>query len=497
MKMKRIIFCAIVLVMLSTAIMYPVIAEELTESDAEIVYYNIPWGNGIDDDNDGIVDDYDEPDVENGTRDFNASNTVIDTWYHNFIYPSELEDGVKVSAYIDEIFELSSNDNISISPTQQCYQVNLSYIYSNFSSYQIVNNVLNVVTFYVNMSSGDIMNGAQEIWYRSPLVWNDNDNQYTAHYLNIYDNNNNLVYASPEYEYSEPKPKFVSDNSSLDGVGGTRVYYKLNMNFRSGVRYRFEEYVKIQNNDPINTVKLYMARSQDIANDGETNTFIFKGTPYARRIPIEASWSAIFVIGIGRAGTEKLVESSSDYDLVHQPTIYTQKIYGDSSVLNTGSVTLIFPIRTTMPLNISISFRVWSGSNFQNWVSPADPNVGVLRNVTGTIIVSLNITDPNASAPNVYQFAFTILNFDVDGEAMTYTMYPEVGSLHMIGYGAPYENYTVNHFAVHIELVNEKSASASGTTNFTPDNTELLLGIGEMILGLPLSLILPPVNNVL
>jgi len=486
MRMKLI--ATLIAALFITLAAYPAVAEDVYNTQVKKTDYLIAWGNGQDDDGDGVIDNWGEADVENGTRSIDPSNTTSKSWYQNFTQPNNLEEGVFFDAVIDEIIEVYSNDNISVSSTDSCYYLNMDYLDKNFSGYSEVDDVLNVATFYMNLSPSDIMNGAQEVWYRSPLVWNDSDNDYETHYLNVYDSDDNLVFASPNDTYAMPKPKYVVDNSSINGVGGERVYYKLNFNFRSDERYRFEEYVEIVDDNPINSVKLYVARAQDIGNDGETDTYVFKGTDYARKIGIESSWSMVCTIGIGRAGTEKVVFSNSDYGGLYRPTIYTNRFYGSDDVDDVGSATFIFPIRTTTPLNVSVSYRVWSGGDYQSWISPADPTTAVIRNATGTLIFTINISDPNASAPNMYQLSFTILNFDVDGEAMTYTMYPSNGDTHTIRYGTGDYNSTINHFATHIEITGEKTADvAIGTSENTVDLVKLLVGIGLIIGGLILS----------
>jgi hypothetical protein len=149
-----------------------------------------------------------------------------------------------------------------------------------------------------------------------------------------------------------------------------------------------------------------------------------------------------------------------------------------------GSVTIIFPLRTTTPLNISISYRVWSGEDYQAWVSPDNVSVATIDNITGTLIATFNIIDPNIAEDNYYQFGFTILNFNVSNEAMTYTMYPNIGSTHMIGYGL--ENYTISHFSVHIEIAESADTLVEDTeTSMRWDL--LLIGILMMIVGIILT----------
>lgn len=468
--------------MLMLIVCEPILAEDVYNTEIKYGEISIPWGNGIDDDGDGVIDNWGEADVMLGTMNVSADAHVVpDTWNTTFVWPGNMESGVQVGAYADEIWEIWSNENISVAPTQTCYFLNLDYLVSNYSGYDTVSDVLNVLRFYVNMSPKDIMNGAQEFWYRSPLVWNDVDNDYEAHYLNIYDEDNNLVYASTNETYLYPDPKYVTDNSSLEGIGGERVYYKLNMNFRSNKRYRFEEFVEIVDDNSVNTVKLYMARGQDIADDGETSTYVFIGSSHGRKVPAECSWSAVFTIGIGRAGTEKLLLSDPDYTSTILPHIFTHKFDGDGDTDNTGNATFVVPIRTTIPLNISISYRVWSGGDFNNWVSPADPTLGVLRNVTGTLIFRIPINDPNVSAPNQYQLCFTLLNFNVSDEAMTFIMYPSVGDTCMVNYGILGTNYSVNHFAMHIEVANENEPLPERDESVSI--MEALVGFNILVMG--------------
>lgn len=489
--MKRKIITISVTMMFFCLIAYPAIAEDIYNTEVKMQSYQIAWGNGKDDDGDGVIDNWGEPDVEKGTKEVDPDNTTSDTWFKNFTFPGPLEKGVAFDAYATEIMKIYSNENISVSPTDSCYYTNLTYVYENFSGYSTVDDVLNVATFYVNLSPMDVMNGAQEIWYRSPLVWNDPDNTYETHYLNIYNSDDELVYASPTDENANPKPKYANDDSALSGIGGQRVYYKLNFNFRTEEKYRFEEYVKTEDDNPINHVKLYMARAQDIGNDGLTKTYVFKGSEYGRKIPIESGWSAVCTVGIGRAGTEAVLFSNSSYDYAtHRPKIYTHKFAGDPTVDDTGSATFIFPMRMTTPVNISISFRVWSGSSFQNWVSPADPDVQIIRNATGTLIFSLNIPDPDTDNPNYYQFSFTILGgFNSDGtDAVMYTMFPSTGSTHLVDDG--FDNYEIKHFATHIEVANETTSTLGTETNQqTPDTVEFLIGLGLIIGGLILSVL--------
>ena len=467
---------------------YPAIAQDIYNTEVRQGLYTIPWGNGLDDNGDGVIDDWGEADVQNGTKEIDPDNTTGRTFYTNFTYPNSRPEGVMFDAYIDEIFEVYSNENISLTPDQSCYFTNTTAAYENYSAYGTVDNVLNVVTFYMNLTPGDVMNGAQEMWYRSPLVWNDTDNTYEEHYLNVYNEDNELVYASQEYDYRSVRPKFAYDGSELDGVGGQRVYYKMNFNFRTQKKYRFEEYVTIEDDNPINSVKLYMARGQDIGQDGLTDTYIFKGKSNARKIPMEASWSMVCTVGIGRAGTEGVMFGHSDPD--YNETIFTSRFSGSEDIDDVGSATFIFPMRTTKALHVVVSVRVWSGGDVTGWqsIGPLNENDANINNVTGTIIFSTNITDPNASAPNEYQLFFTFRNLDEDN-AVLYSMYPSVGSAHTRQKWNGETEETVYHFATHQEIASESASSlATGTdTASTPDLTTLLIGVGLVIAGVILT----------
>jgi len=469
---------------------YPAVAQDVYNTEVREGYYTVPWGNGQDDDGDGVIDNWEESDVQNGTVEIDPDNTTGRTFYTNFTYPYNRPEGVMFDAYIDEILEVYSNDNISITPDQSCYFTNTSAASTNYSFYDSVDNdVINVLTFYMNLTPKDVMNGAQEMWYRSPLVWNDSDNTYEKHYLNVYNDDNELVYASQEVDYSSVEPKFAYDGSEIDGVGGQRVYYKMNFNFRTQEKYRFEEYVITEDDNPINFVKLYMARGQDIGQDGLTDTYVFKGTDYARKVPLESSWSAVFTVGIGRSGTEGVVFGHSNPEV--NETIFTNRFSGSDDINDVKSATFIFPLRTTQAVHVAISVRCWSGGSASSWsaIGPLNANDANINNVTGTIIFSTNITDPDPTEPNEYQLFFTFRNLN-ENNAVLYTMYPSTGSTHTVQkWNGISTEETVKHFATHVEVASESGSALPGAadTSNTPDYTTLLLGIGMVVAGVILT----------
>jgi len=514
MKMKSrilfVLFC--ITIILFPLVGFPVLADEIELSQG---YYRLPYGNGIDDDFDGIIDNIGEPDVFYGEKNVSASaNTIVDTWTDAFTYPSlGIPKGICIGGVFEELWNIESSLNHIICPTKTCEYIDLSY--DGWMNFTTKTNVINVVMFYVNVSPQFIMNGASQLWYRSPLVWDNTTYQGTQHYLNIYDSNNNLVYASPDSDttgYSGfksviPDPKILVDQSGnftdeqmanmtgwypphttidIDGENRSyynRSYFQLNMNFKSGIRYRFEEYIKTQGNVPINNVTLMMARTQDIAGDNETTTYIFWGTPYSRNIPVECSWGLVASIGKGRIGSEVLLISDPSYNTVFtRPSIVTTRFSGDPTVLNTASIRIVFPIRTSKPLNITVSYQMWSGASHQGWTTPLALNT-MMKNLTGTIVFTLDIADIDAGAMNYYQLMFTLDNFDSIGDAMTFSVFPSINSNSqtdtcLVNYGL-FNQSEIYYFSTDIQLAEE--TVAVGTANQGTDLLEFLLGAALII----------------
>jgi hypothetical protein len=463
---------------------------------------DIPYGNGIDDDNDGEIDETDgsEPDVYYGTKDVTTGNSTIgDSWYTNY-----LMNGVSTCAGYDELWEMDCSDNVSISPTQTCYQLDTIYNTNPYGSYTNASNVINIVTFYVKIGSNKLMNGASEFWYRSPIRWDptvydysDVAKLYPESYLNIYDDAGNIVWASPSTSVSGsplPYPRVVTDRS-----GVPRIYYKVDMNFKTDVTYRFEEYVETDSNNPLNSVQLFMARQQDIASDGLTDTYIFWGTTHARKIATECSWSIIFTIGKGLQGGEKILFGGGTGNY----SITTQWFSGSTSINNTKSLHIVFPLRTTRPLDIEVYYRIRSGpAGTTLWLQ--DASASHITGATGTLIYAFNVTDPDITHYNWYQIKFVITNFDEDytdhngavhnksQNALTFYMYPSAGS----GIDSQTNPYAVcmitndtgvvepNHFFCHIEMAGESAGYVATSGSSGPNWWAVLVGIGILIIGL-------------
>jgi hypothetical protein len=499
MKLKigsrsKVTFVTFAVTMLLCLIFVPTVAMAITEDEIyktqyEMGWVQIPYGNGIDDDQDGTIDEDDgsEPDVVTGTNNVSESQNAIDSWHSLYT-----QTGVWVGGSYEELWRISSSDNVSISGTaNNCYEIDVSD-----QAYELVPaKTISVLTYYMNIPANKLMNGASEFWFRSPLAWDTDiffggvSTNAGSHFLNIYDDDDTLVWASPNDNI--PQRKFVRDNST-NGLTSNyyRIYYKIDMNFITNVRYRFEEYIRpLNSGDAINYVDVFMARFQDIAGDGETDMYTFWGTNYTRKLTTEASWSIVFTLGKGLMGGEKIIfgDWQNEHGGSHEQVLETQWINGSlSGVNNTGSLRMVFPLRTTRPLNMSIEFRIKSGNTTSIWDS--DPACTFLTDVTGTLIYDFNITDPDPTKPNAYQFIFHFTNLweDFNGnnaslQAVTFYMYPVSGTV--ITYMNASGIYEANAFSAHVEIAQESTAKTKSASK-GPNIATMLFGFLTMVVGI-------------
>jgi hypothetical protein len=417
--------------------------------------------------------------------------------YGGYNFPTDK--GVVVAGHSESLWDIQSSNNGSVSPIGICYAtdwfININGGGQGFEvNYTNVIDVLPVCSFFVNLSSRDIMNGCQEFWYRSPIAWdtsiyNTSGNNTPQYYLNIYRASDNvLVYASPDPSSDgTPAYKLASDNST-DASGFKRVYLRVNFPLVSDTKYRFEEYVKTLNDIPLNSVKIWTCNSQDIGNDGLTQMYIFKGSIYARALPVEASYGMIITWGIGRAGVENVVYGS-DYGSTNQ-VIYTQSQVG-STASEVKSVTVIFPMRTTTATDIEIELYS-RDAGYTQWEHESID----ARNATGTVVVKFNITDPGADL-NYYYLRIDIDDINGDQTALAYTMYPEDGTNHCIVHARGITNNIeyYNNFAVHFEIT-ENTTETPAPKDDSIDLGFYLLGWSVFAIGfiIALTFILAPVG---
>jgi hypothetical protein len=510
MKKARILFAILTVAIFGALAMSPaVLAEDITTY--EFGTYRLMWGNGIDDNGDGVIDDTGEPDVRFGNESINITKYTTDGWSASFDnlsgYNFSVDKGIIVAGHAEALWDITSSSNGSVAPTETCYETGLEPDYPPLlfynTNYTVVNNVLPVVAFMMNLSSLDIMNGCQEFWYRSPLAWDSTIFQTNGsipyHYLNIYRvSDGELMWASPEietkywanpgYGTGTPKFKLASDNST-DISGYERVYYKINFPMRSDTKYRFEEYVKTVGDAPVNSIKVWICNAQDIGNDNITQTYIFKGTSNARAIPVEPSFGMIVTWGIGRAGVENPVFGSSYGSTMQE--IVTQANQG-SMTDEVFSLQVIIPLRMTNKTNIffDIAIRNIDYTNFYH------KSIGVY-NVTGTVVVEFNITDPCPGEIKYYALDIFVDGIYGDDTALMYTMYEQDGVNHRIENTLGIENNTqyFNNFAVEFSI-SESNAPIGENQKGTFDLTYYLLGWALVLAGglLTLTAIYAPVG---
>jgi hypothetical protein len=410
-SISRFAFVALVISLLVIIQLEPVLADEdVYQTEYRWTTFPIYYGDGIDNDADGEIDELDESDVTNGTMAASENMSVADTWSNTI----DMENGVFFGGYVEAGAEITSSSNSSVSPTQTCYY---SWVYD----YGTVPQTINVLTYYIELKPVDIMTGTSEFWFRSPLLWDPNVTY--EHYLNIFNEAGTLVFATLDGSGNPDvagSPIFMADNSTT-GTTYQRVYYKIFMPLRSNEKYTIKEYVKTIADLPLNSVLYFLVQHQDIADDGQNCSYIFLNTAYSRKIECEASWSMLCLVGIGRAGNEHLILGN---DLGNSPVVQSDIKAGGSTILNVKAIDLVIPMRLTKRTNLSLNIIVESGGG-----------VGIVyaeffANVTGSICGGINVADPDPGAPNTYQIAifFTDYGSGSDNEAITFTIYDEPGS---------------------------------------------------------------------
>jgi len=429
MKRKsKIMFVATTIFILFCLMIQPaVLADEVYDMEYEVSYFEIPYGNGIDDDGDGVIDNIEEEDVEYGEVNLSDLNSNIYQWNDTFQTEhgewNVTDNGIAIAAVHDQVWNIQSSSNASIAPEEEiCYKFdyNAQDQYENghggLQEYvKVSDKMIPAVKFNVEFKPTDIMNGASMTWYRSPIAYDPDE--FEGHVLNIYRvSDDELIWANlnDSYDvgramtpYEADYPKFKADNSTTGVMSEyERIYYRLNVPLQSGVEYRFEEFLKVKDDVAQNSMKLYMAPGQDIADDGNQRTYIFSDTSNARMIPVEASWSILFKVGRGMAGTEIAIPTTSHFDVMSDV-----KKGGMNDV---ESVRVIIPFRTTALLDdVDVDLHVMSGGD-EIKSSPATD----IDAVGGTVIFDFNIDDPDAGEINYYQLE---INFDPQGGEGTAT----------------------------------------------------------------------------
>lgn len=472
---SRFMFVLVVLfnLVFSNIIVTAVALDDDYGTQYNVSYYQIPYGNGLDDDGDGVVDNFGEPDVVYGEVNITKSDRVVESWSDSFAYPSPRDYGVEIGGPYESLYEVSINavdPGSSVSPLYPCYVV--SSVNSSLN-YTVKTNTINMVSFYMNLDPTGLMNGASEIWYRSAIVWDST--LFKNYYLNIIDDSGNLVYASTDGNIvSTPSPYVVKDNSGYE-----RIYQKMNIDFRTNTRYIFKEYIETNDDIPINKFKCFFLDFTDLGNDNETDTYVFQGSPYSNKIARECSWSMVPIIGIGASGIEIPIWSETAFNNTFYPEILTSKIIGGSGTLNVTHASFIVPCRVSSLTNVTIFAKTWSGGLESPWVQ------GITFDTAGTLIFTTPISDPDNASSNVYQLKIRINNLNATnaGDVFLFRVYPTAGAICGVNYNGSYLD--VYNFAFHFELTNEtRIVPSSSSPNYQMiAGGVLLVALGLIIIG--------------
>lgn len=494
-KIKRAFMVLVISLMVMGALSPALSAQTATYETFEYGTYRLMYGNGVDDDGDGIIDNVGEDDVTFGTESVNASTYVTGGWATTFegigTESFTLDKGVIASAHAEALWEIKSSNNASVAPTASCYYTSLIPATSlgyTYVDYATQTNVLPVVSFTIQPSSTDIMNGCQEFWYRSPLAWDESifitSGNVPYHYLNIYRvSDDELIYASPDIGKGTPSEKLMADNST-GSSGYKRVYYKIDCPIYSDTKYRFEEYVKTIGDQPVNSVKIWVCNLQDIMGDGLTDLYVFKGTSQARALPTECSFGIIFTCGIGPLGTENPVYGrvGGTYQRIN-----AQPVMGGTED-GVDFIRIVFPMRTTIATQVKVGVYVVQDGDLNDF---EEEHFTTIEDATGTVIVEFNITDPGSGA-NIYYPYFEFRDVTGADNVVVYNMYPSDGATHVIQNqkGIAGNTEYVNNFAVQYEIYESTNAkSTADTSEGTVDWVYFLLGIAVWAVGFLITMV--------
>jgi len=482
----------------------PVLAEDTYDYVYSVSYSELPYGNGQDDDGDGVIDNIEEEDVVFGDFDINETAPLIDGWNSTFNTEYAVEEdlrgnGIAVCPYYDQLWDIESSDNSSVNPTANiCYEYNW-YMdnHDAIDDYALVTDkMLPAVRFYMNLSAEDIMNGAQEVWYRSPLAYDTT--QMDGHVLNIWNTQTgDLIWCNLVNEGvwdANDNPYIRKDNSTVGNASGYhRVYYRLNLNLRTGVRYRVEEYVSMIGDNPTNSIALYMAAFQDVADDGEQATYIFFNTSNARKIPQECAWSILCKFGIGPIGTELPIRATNGSDHI---TLNSQPIQGTNAINDVKSVEILVPMRCSENMGtVDITLYVLSGGDTDDF-SPSD-----FTNQGGSLMCTFNITDPDPDEINYYELTIDWETFDypdnvAEDAYATVVMYPSAGDCIVLDESGENTDLQPYFFALHWEI-SESSTNINIPYQAKTDDSFNWLGLAVILLGVALIIIAPSVGLIL
>lgn len=461
--MKKTIFALVASTILLLLVAYPVVALEIYEYQTSETLVRIRYEDG-----------------SYGNIPVNTTDYVFDDWPQywvvdiggNEVYNESMTIGVQFGAFFENEAEVRPRDLSSVSASYTMYTIG-PHIPSNIGfGYVPVTTCVPLIQYYFELSPHDVMNGVQEMWYRSPVKWDDD---YQYYYINIWDTETDTLVYAGEYgsSYNDRGISFVEDE---------RLYFKLNFKLFSANRYRVVEGAYTVDTNPITSVNVFFANNQDIANDDEMDSYIFPGTPQSRKFEcLELSWSMACIVGIGHGGTEKLLRLSnivnSAEDFIE---IWSHDMYGSLNDVDYLNVTI--PFRFTEPTDIEVRIATYGDASDLSAAGHFSAAI-VYNDLTGIFRATIPITDTDPTEPNMYRIRIRVLNISSTDHFMTYTMVPTTGVFHKVGVynGSAYRQIALPHFAMHIEV-------EEGVTPVAPvDNSirwdTVLLGVAAIIVG--------------
>lgn len=500
-KISKRIFMVFTISMLMLLTCQPILAEDIYDTQTTVTMYRMKYTD----------DTY-------GDVNITTTDNVFDDWVTywncsasatNWAYNESIGTGVQIGAVYENEAIVNTTTGGSVTCTYDtAYNVmwksNVTWWLRNvMPEYISVNDTVPVLKLYMNISNRDIMNGAQEMWYRSPLKWDSSeyndtggltDYEHQQHILNIFDSDGTLVYAGQSW--------ILEDN---------RSYFKLNMRFYSDERYQFIEYIKTQDENPLNGIEVYFANYQDIGSDGEMDSYVFPGTPHARKFDdMELSWSMTFVIGIGRAGTEKMLsyDSLGDESYIGPGDGTDHWMWQIISQAEEGTINDVDYVNITIPFRCTERTTVRLNLMVQSGGTTIRQGSYVYENITGVISATIPFADPDAGETNTYWIELSIINA-TNGSWVTYMMYPREGIYHINNavsydedlamywpdaFGTARKAVAFNHFAMYFEI--EEGVTALGAEERCIRWDTVLIGTGVLLAGLFITAFAVPTGNI-
>ena len=456
-------FIIIGLIMLLLVPTQSIMAAEIFEYQTDASYVRIKY-------NDGTY----------GNIPINTTNYVIEDWpdYHEYeyniggdvVYNESMKNGVRMGAFFENEATVAPNDGESVTCTYTMYTTRY---FPPGGAYQPVDTVP-LIQYYINLKATDIMNGVQEAYYRSPVNWSDEFNSY---YINIWDSDDNLVFTG---EINESN-KYGQSASHIGFIEDNRIFFKLNFKLYSENRYRIVEGSTTVDKNPITSFNVSFASQQDIGDDDEIDSYMFPGTPQARKYEgLELSWSMVHIVGIGLAGTEKLIDLSSLDDDADYIEVISQRING--TMLDVDYINVTVPFRFTEKTDMEVVLLTYG--NASN-TSSADVSLTYeFYNVTGIFRATIPVTDDDAAVANSYRLYFRFMNTTLDNHYVMYTMIPTTGQYHSVravNSGSASAMIAMPHFAMHIEI--EEGDTGLTYEDISINDEQVLVGYMEILAG--------------